>query len=243
MRFLAGLALPSNLALLLFGLGALAALARRSRRWSPWLLGASATVIFGFSSGMVAAALMSPLEYSYPTIHDGRSHPEARHIVVLTAWASDDPEMPLTARLNASGAYRVLMALELHRDRPDCRIIVSGDKTTTRIMAEALRDLGVPPALLSEEDVSAHTDESVRTLAGLVGKDPFFLVTSAGHLPRTMLVVAQQGLNAIPVPTDFQLSHDWRHADLAPSPFALSVSDLAIHEYLGILWYRLRGAN
>ena len=241
MRFLAGLALPSNLALLLFILALLAALMRRSRRWSPWLLGASGAVVFGFSSGMVAAALMSPLEYSYPTIHDGRSHPEARNTcVVLTAWAGDDPNWPLTAKLNASGAYRVLMALELHHDRPDCRVIVSGDKTTARIMADTLLALGVPQALLTVEDVSAHTDESARALPGLVGRDPFFLVTSAGHLPRSMLLVTGQGLNAIPVPTDFQLPRDWRRAELAPSPFGLSVSDLAVHEYLGLLWYRLR---
>src|SRR5688500_16617405 len=110
MRLLAGLALPSNLALMLFGLGLLAAFWIRTRRFSPWLLAASGLVALVFSSGMVAAALMSPLEYAYPAIHDGRSHPEARHIVVLTAYAADDKDMPLSSRLSASGAYRVLMA-------------------------------------------------------------------------------------------------------------------------------------
>jgi uncharacterized SAM-binding protein YcdF (DUF218 family) len=242
MRLLAGLALPSNFALLLLVLGLLAVVWPRTRRWSPWLLAASGLVLFGFSSGKVAAALMSPLEYAYPTIHDGRTHPEAHHIVVLTAYAADDRNMPLSGRLSATGAFRVLMALELHRDRPDCRIIVSGDKTA-RIMADVLLDLGVPQALLTVEQQSTHTVDSVRQLKKLVGGEPFFLVTSAGHLPRSMLLVAQQGLKAIPVPTDFQLPRDWRRAELAPSPFSLQVSNLAVREHLGILWYRLRGAD
>jgi uncharacterized SAM-binding protein YcdF (DUF218 family) len=243
MRMLAALALPSNLALLLLILGILLALWWRTRRWATWLLGTGAVVIFAFSTGKVAAALMSPLEYAYPAVHEGGAHPEARFIVVLTAWAADDREMPLTARVNASGAYRVLMALELHRDRPDCRIIVSGDSATARIMADSLQRLGVPRTQILLEDESTNTDESIHLLAKLVGHQPFFLVSSAGHLPRSMLLVRQEGLTAIPVPTDYQLPRDWRRAELRPSPGSLAVSDLAVHEYLGMLWYRLRASD
>lgn len=240
MRYLASLALPSNLALLLFILGVLAALWWRTRRWAPWVLGVGAAVFFAFSTGKVATALMSPLEYAYPAVFEGRSHPEARVIVVLTAWAADDRSMPLTARVNASGAYRLMMAVELHRDRPECPIIVSGDKATARIMADSLIRLGIPGGKIQLEDVSTNTAESVGEVAKRVGRQPFFLVTSAGHLPRSMLMVRKLGLHAIPVPTDFQLPRDWRNAEWMPSPFHLSVSDLAIHEYLGMFWYRMR---
>jgi len=238
MRFLAQLALPSNLALFLFGAGILAALWPRARRWSPLLLGACGAVVFGFSSGKVAAALMSPLEYAYPAIHDARGHPEVRSIVVLTAWAADDPNMPLSSRLNASGAFRVLMALKLHRDCPDCRVIVSGSKTTARIMADTLHELGIPRDIVIQDEAQ-HTDDSAESLGTTIGREPFFLVTSAGHLPRSMRLFARRELHPIPVPVDYQLPRDWRDADLAPSPFSLGVSDLAIHEYLGILRTRL----
>jgi uncharacterized SAM-binding protein YcdF (DUF218 family) len=50
-----------------------------------------------------------------------------------------------------------------------------------------------------------------------------------------------QELRPIPAPTDYQLPKDWRFAEAKPSPFSLTVSDLAAHEYLGLTWYRLRG--
>jgi uncharacterized SAM-binding protein YcdF (DUF218 family) len=171
---------------------------------------------------------------------DGRAHPEARHIVVLTGWAADDPAMPLTGRLNPSSAYRVLMALELHRDRPDCDVIVSGERKTVRIMGEALEKLGVPRDTLRLEDGGSSTADSARLLAPLVAKDAFFLVTSAGHLPRSMEEMERAGLNAVPAPTDHQLPRDWRRADWKPSPTSLYASELAIHEYLGRAWRRLR---
>src|SRR5262245_16360251 len=151
MSILMLLVVPSGLALLLLLAGLLAALGRR-RTLSWALLAASGLVTVVFSSGMVAAALMSPVEYAYPSVTDGRSHPEARHIVVMTAWAADDPAMPLTGRLSASSAYRVLMALELARERPDCDVIVSGKRSTARIMAQSLEKLGVPRDKLRVED-------------------------------------------------------------------------------------------
>jgi uncharacterized SAM-binding protein YcdF (DUF218 family) len=185
---------------------------------------------------MVAAALMSPLEDAYPTGHDGRTHPDARHIVVLTGWAAEDPAMPLTGRFSPASAYRVLMALELRRDRPDCDVIVSGDRQTARIMGEALEKLGVPHEQLRLEDGGQSTADSARLLPPLVADDAFFLVTSAGHLPRSMEEMKRAGLNAVPVPTDHQLPRNWRNADWKPSPTSLYTSELAIHEYLGRAW-------
>jgi uncharacterized SAM-binding protein YcdF (DUF218 family) len=203
------------------------------------LLGGGVTIALVFSSGMVAAALMSPLEYAYPTLRNASAYPQVDRIVVLTAWATEDPAMPLTGRLNASAAYRVLLALELARERPDCEIVVSGDEVTARIMSQVLLKLGVPAERLSTSG-GATTDDSVQLLAPLLGGHEFFLVTSGGHMPRSMEAMARVGLHAIPAPTDHQLPRDWRQAEWQPGVFHLSVSDLAVHEYLGRLWYRLR---
>jgi uncharacterized SAM-binding protein YcdF (DUF218 family) len=240
MSLLAGLLSPTGFAIALLVCGLLAALWRRRPGVSTALLAASGIVVTVFSSGMVAAALISPLEYAYPTVLDARARPEARHIVVLTGYAADDPAMPLTGRFNASSAYRVLMTLELHRDRPDCDVIVSGDRRTARIMGEALEKLGVPREKLRLEDDGASTADSARLLGPLVAKDAFFLVTSAGHVPRSMEEMQAAGLNAVPAPTDHQLPRDWRRADWKPSPTSLYASELAIHEYLGRAWRWLK---
>lgn len=239
--FVAALVLPSGVGYALFILGVTARLWSRTRELSWWLLAASGLVILIFSSGKTAAALLSPLEYSRPAVLTATAHPHVNKIVVLTGWAADDALMPLSGRLNASSAYRVLMAMELYRDCPHCEVIVSGKEVTTRLMAEVMSKLGVPATQIIREDKSASTADSADNLQALVGTAPFFLVTSAGHMPRSLGVLNEHGLSAIPAPTEHQQPRDWRHALLQPSPQSLYAADLAAHEYIGILWYRLRG--
>ena len=243
MRALADLVLPSNVVIILLSLGLLTHFSLRTRRASWWLLASSGITGVFFSSGMIAAALMSPLEHEYPAVLEGARYPQARHIVVLTGWAADDPDLPLTGRFGTSTAFRVLMTLELYRDRPDCSVIVSGVPVTARVMAQALVKLGVPVSKLQVEDESLTTADSAANLRSLLNNDAFFLVTSAGHMPRTIATLRKNGLDAIAVPTDHQLPKDWKRAELRPSPASLRVADLAVHEYLGRAWYRMRGAE
>ena len=233
---------PSGLAYLLFALGLLIALKERWRKLSWALLAVSGAITLVFSSGSVATALLSPLEYEYPAVHDTRTHRNIKHIVVLTGYAADDPDMPLTGRLHWASAYRVMMALQLKHDGcGNCDVIVSGGAVTAKVMGESLIALGLPKERLILETDSLTTADSATNLQALL-QEPFFLVTSAGHLRRSLAVLRKQGLQPVPVPTDYQVPRDWRDADEHPSPQSLMTSDLAVHEYIGLLWYRLKGA-
>jgi uncharacterized SAM-binding protein YcdF (DUF218 family) len=233
--------MPSGLAYLLMTTGLISRLIRPLHKLSWPLLATGAVITLVFSCGKVASALMSPLEYRWPPVTDARTQQDAQHIVVLTGWASDDADWPLSGRLNISSAYRVLMALELWEQRPELDLIVSGTASTARIMAEVIKATGVPADKVRIEDKSLSTAESAAFLKPFVGEAPFFLVTSAGHLPRSMAAMHKQGLAPVPAPTDHKLPRDWRRAELQPRPDTLGIADLAIHEYLGMLWYRLRG--
>jgi uncharacterized SAM-binding protein YcdF (DUF218 family) len=235
------LLVPSGLAYVLFILGLLTYFHSRWRRLSWGLLASSGAITLICSSGAVASALMSPLEYEHPALHDIRAYPNIDFIVVLTGYAADDPDMPLTGRLNDSSAFRVMMALELRRQCSACNVIVSGDPTTATAMGEALVSLGLPRERLILETASKNTAASAANLRPML-LEPFFLITSAGHLRRSIAVLEAQGLEPIPVPTDYQGPKDWRKAELRPSPQSLFASDLAMHEYIGWLWYRLKGA-
>lgn len=234
------LVMPSGLAYLLMTSGLISRFIRPLQKWSWPLLASGAVITLVFSSGKVASALMSPIEYQWPPVLDARAQPAAQHIVVLTGWASDDADWPLSGRLNTSSAYRVLMALELWQQRPELDLIVSGTASTARIMADVLKASGVPADKVRIEDQSLSTAESAEFLKPFVGQAPFFLVTSAGHLPRSMAAMHKQGLTPVATPTDHKLPRDWRRAELQPRPDTLGIADLAIHEYLGVLWYRLR---
>ena len=68
-----------------------------------------------------------------------------------------------------------------------------------------------------------------------------FLVTFAGHMRRAVGVFRKKGVVTIPAPTDYMLPRSAWHASWTTSAVHLQASDLAVHEYLGIAWYRLTG--
>ena len=51
----------------------------------------------------------------------------------------------------------------------------------------------------------------------------------------------RQGVECIPAPVEFYTTYALGSFDYLPSPRNLALTDLAIHEYLGLAWYRFRG--
>ncbi len=241
METLKELVVPSNFCLLLVAIGAAAYLRSSTRRFSRWLLGGAGLLLVTLSSGWIASALLSPLEYSSLPASLRKDDPPANAIVVLAAYGTEEPEMPLSSWLNGSALFRVVESIHLRERCAACRVFVTGGSPTVEVMAKMLVSLGVPEDKLVLDTGSANTSESARNLADRVRGGPFYLVTSAGHMPRALLVFRRQGLDPLPAPTDYQLPREFTRAHLLPSPLGLHYSDLAVHEYLGILWYRLRG--
>jgi len=239
MEYLQILVVPSGLGTVLFGLGVLAMLLPKTRRLSRPLLFGSIGVLFFFSFGPVATLLFSPLEYAYPAMTEPERHGDIRTIVVLTGYASTDPDMPPSSRLSVASAFRVLETASLAQRRPDCRIVISGNADAAQAMSSQLLAMGLAAERIILESASANTAASAKNLAGLIGDNPVFLVTSAGHMRRSLAVFRRQGVSAIPVPTDHQLPSKVSRAEWNVSPFNLNASDVAMHEYAGLLWYRL----
>lgn len=237
------LVVPSGIATLLFLAGIACAFTRRTRRYSWVLATGAAIVLLFFSNGLVATLLTSPLEYEYPALHHPEQYPEVRTIVVLTGWAADDDVFPLSAKMNSASAFRVLEAANLHALRPDCRVLVSGSATAAGVMGRQLQMLGVPEHDLIIDVMSKTTAESAVHVRNLLGSAPVFLVSSAGHMRRSMWALEQQGLRPVAAPTDYMLPGSMRQASWTTSPLHLQASDLAVHEYLGLAWYRLRALH
>jgi uncharacterized SAM-binding protein YcdF (DUF218 family) len=235
---LKALVLPSNICFLLIVAGVLLSLLARTRKAALLCLTSAGVLLMVFASGKTATLLMSPLEYAYPRVAD---HGAARAIVVLSAYAADDPLMPLSSRPNPSGLYRVVEAFHLWQQCRDCRVLMTGSSPTTEVMAQLLVSLGVPHSQVQVDNAAANTAASATNVRRLLGDTSFFLVTSAGHMSRAMAVFTKSGMQPLPAPTDYQLPKAVAHADWRLSAFHLQCSDLAIHEYIGLWWYRLRG--
>jgi uncharacterized SAM-binding protein YcdF (DUF218 family) len=155
---------------------------------------------------------------------------------------------------------RVLYAAHLYRQGIAPRVICTGNVGTGGVashpeaedMKELLVMVGVPADAIILETDAANTHEHAKNLQALLRERNFkrvLLVTSAMHMPRSMGVFKKDcaGIEFIPAPTDFRIAEQipapWYQdlKALVPTPSNLLLFSEAMHEYVGIAWYRVRG--
>lgn len=81
-----------------------------------------------------------------------------------------------------------------------------------------------------------------KPLLDAAGITKVYLVTHAWHMPRSVYAFEQAGLQVIPAPTSFNLAADVDPGafELWPDARSLRRSYFALHEMVGMLWYRLK---
>jgi uncharacterized SAM-binding protein YcdF (DUF218 family) len=234
------LVLPSSL-IILSALAGLALLCFRStRKWGVSLSVTALVFYLIFGAGPVAFLLLGHLEYQIPpaTVSERAG---ARTIVVLAGYAESDIDMPVSSRVNSASAFRLLEAISLFQSVPDSTVIVSGAGAVPAIMRDLLVAAGIPAERIQVNADSSSTLESTIHLIPTLGRTPFLLVTSAGHMPRAMRVFEKAGMTPRAVPTHYLVRRNWLAIQYLPSPLHLEYSDLAVSEYAALFWYYLRG--
>jgi uncharacterized SAM-binding protein YcdF (DUF218 family) len=140
----------------------------------------------------------------------------------------------------------------LARRYPSALVVYSGgdDSLTRGRTTEAseagrlLAAMGVDPARMVLEDRSRNTDENARFTGDIVHPEPsqvWLLVTSAWHMPRSMGLFRKAGFNVVAYPVDYRSrgdGADWRAEE---STRRIRSFNLAVHEWIGLVVYRLTG--
>ncbi len=235
------LATPSSLITLLLWVGIFSLLFRQSRRIARYCMISALLIYVVFATGPVSFWLLGKLEYRYDYLSDTSQLGDVGHIVVLAAHAEDNRSVPPSSRVNSSTAFRLMEAIRILELLPESKILISGSRHVTAVMKEVLISMGVDDEHILVDPNAFNTFESAINVAGMVGKERVVLVTSAGHMPRSILVFRKVGIEPVPAPTDFLTYTNYLAISYLPSPLHLRNSDLAIHEYLGMLWYRFHG--
>ncbi len=216
----------------------------------------AAVLLFLFSNRFVSLHLLGPLEARYPAIPEAsaRSAVPAQvegcaYVVVLGSANSDVPGIPATSRLSTSGLGRLVEAIRILNLLPSARLIVSGPgrpghPSHAAILALAAESLGVSPGRITLIEDARDTEDESRAVAGIVAGKRTALVTSAWHMPRAAALFGRAGVTFVPCPSDFgagtSLSSAWQGAYFDSE--SLERSTLAVHEWIGLLWLRLRDA-
>jgi len=241
LNFIKFFVIPSNLIFILLFAGLLSILYRPTRRYAIFLFGAGALCFISFANGPVSYWLISNLESRYPALNSFDGIEKIDKTVILPGHADPDPYFPISSKVNSSTAFRLIEAMRIWRLFPDSTILISGQRDVPELMRKFLCALGMPNNRIKIEAESTNTFENAEFLQKSLSDRPFILVTSAGHMPRAMGVFKKLGMYPIPAPTDYMAGNNPLAAEFLPSPSHLMYSDLAIHEYIGILWYKLNG--
>ena len=246
-QFLKALLLPPTVWLLLL----LAVLIFWHRSWARKLFLLTFLLIFALHSGSVNYVLRYPLESSYAPVIDPRKVGAYDAIVVLTAGITPAGGLIPFSTIDPFMFRRLDEALRLYRVQPK-PIIVSGghvnpftqDKNENKIARDFLIKWGVPAKDVSGEANSRDTFESAVEVQKLLikkGYKRYLLVTSALHMPRSMLVFARLAPEPIPAPGDYSLGKfELTPFSFFPSNSAASGFFFTLHEYLGIANYHWR---
>ena len=143
---------------------------------------------------------------------------------------------------------RILEAARIYREcvktGEDCKIILSGGdpnqngRSEAQVYADALHLIGIPEKDILRESRSLNTWQNAQLTSQVLHEynpGTALLISSAIHLRRSVLYFAHFGVNVVPVRSDYLT------AMLAPFPLAYNfmMSDLALHEWFGIVRYRI----
>lgn len=69
--------------------------------------------------------------------------------------------------------------------------------------------------------------------------DQIYLVTSAIHMKRSMGVFDNLDINYIPVVSNYSYSHNLSWLDYLPCRGCLRANMQAVHEWIGLIWYKI----
>jgi uncharacterized SAM-binding protein YcdF (DUF218 family) len=219
----------------------------RFRRIATYMLWGGVLVLGSLGFSAVPEALLRSLEgrFNVPSLTSAEKYAG----VIVLGGATGNPviykargQVPL-----GDAAERMIVPIAFMRKFPNFELIFTGEEgrlapigTTEAELAEVFyTEQGVDMRRVTFESQARTTRENASRVAELLGercKQPWLLVTSAWHMPRSMSEFQAVGCNVTAYPVDFRTGEEtsWTEYSMAGSLMAWQT---ALHEYLGIFVY------
>ncbi len=221
------------------------------QRWGRGLILLSFASLWLLSSEPVRDMLTRPLEFRYPVLDLNRVKTDGTAIVLLGGGIYENaPEYGGSDELGRYALMRTVYAADIARKSgldvyaTGGRPLSQSDEPEGEIMRRWLLKFGIAEQYLFAETVADTTWENAAYMQKMLsakGVHRVILVTSAWHMPRAVWCFESHGVDVVPAPADFlteQEPYDLR--SYLPRWTVLNDSGQALHEYLGLLWYRIR---
>ena len=239
---------PSNLLVLAAVLGFI--LLARRRRAGAIVAACSLAAIVVAAFSPLGNMLLTPLEQRFP---DGQYPTEdVDGIVVLGGSYDTVSHSYLSTIVLEEDTEPLAVMVDLARRYPKAKVIFSGGSgdsgdavSEAAIVKGYFISLGIAPDRILTEGQSQTTAENARFTADLLHPTPgsrWLLVTSGYHMPRAVGAFRQAGFDVVAFPAGLR-THGWREMWRPESTATdnLRRVDISVHEWVGLLNYKLKG--
>jgi uncharacterized SAM-binding protein YcdF (DUF218 family) len=248
-KLLAFFTQPSNVIVVL-GLVGLGLTRTRFARAGWGLAVASLVLIAAVGFLPLGKALSIPLENRFPRWDPAGAAPAG---IIVLGGAVNAYKLATRGEVGINeAAERIIAVPVLAKRYPAARIIYSGGDaglfvrhgSEADVVTDLFESLGVPASRLTLEDRSRNTAENATYSKALAQPKPgerWLLVTSALHIPRAIGAFRQAGFDVEAYPVDYQ-TNGWRDVlDIGGVSGGFARTDYALHEWIGLIAYRLTG--
>lgn len=234
--------LPPMIVILLVFYGLLCVHLRK--RKGKYFILSGVVLFYLLSISPITNLIIKPLETRYKPVKTiPQDSPSV--IVVLADGVRVNHVFPITSALNCSSVARILETYRIYKMLKSPEIIIVGgsgkpymDFRESKKMREMILMLGMARKNVKIEVQSRDTYENMDAIKDELRTTPFWLVTSAIHMPRAMLVAKKLGLNAWPAPCNSHRNEVTDFTSFIPDPYNFFICTLASNEYLGMTWYK-----
>ena len=215
---------------------------RRRPRFARLLIGMGTLLLWLLALPAVGSLMLRTLE---GPVLSPVALKQAQAIVVLGAGVYRQAPEYATDTVGDASLVRLRYAAKLQRQSGLPLLVSGGRPDGAGLMSEAeamqqvlTREFKVPVRWI--ENASNNTRENAQFSAERLkteGISRVLLVTQSWHMPRALMSFSGTGIEVLPAPTQF--SHE-SLALLDFLPASYTASRQAMHEWIGLLWYRLR---
>jgi uncharacterized SAM-binding protein YcdF (DUF218 family) len=239
---------PSTIIMLLILAGGFIMLRSPGSRWGRRLLGSGFVLLVAFAVFPLGVWMTRALENRFPRPDPMPAHVDG--IIVLGGGISVDRSVDHgVVELNQAGD-RLTTFVILARQYPDAKLVFTGgnaDPFVKKVSEAALagtffKKMGLEASRIVYESQSRNTHENALYSYRLVhprAGERWLMVTTAADVPRAVGCFESLRWAVIPVPVDYRTV---RGLGMFPGLLeGLDLADWSTHEWIGLVYYRLRG--
>jgi len=208
----------------------------------------SILILYLLSIQPISDLLLKPLENEYPPLSSEFKKDWPQAIVVLGGGTIiGSPEAEIGKDILTSDAMKRVIYAHSLRNTFKVPFIFSGGKTfeygqepEALTASKLFVSLGLPSERIILETRSRNTWENAKETA-IFGFERVVLITSAYHIKRSVYCFNRHGVSVIAAPTDYKCDRGRKYdfVSFLPTIYSLDNSYLALHEYLGLLIYKV----